>query len=208
MTAFFRNKSSETSLLELRSPTEFFHDLILSAQKTRNISLGTNVEFYVVNLLCEFVSGASPEFTNSLALTYAKAMESSHGDRITLLKQIGDNSLFVAGFFRDFFARKSFDIAYYISMGSGAYSHLSSLMRQHGKRGKQTSLVYGEMAESFSKSVEVLFHVAEKTFPNEKDPSENLLNTYEVWLDTASSQLENELREQGIVPVPIKKIMQ
>jgi hypothetical protein len=208
MTGSFDRKNSEAKILELSSPAEFFHKLISEAQSAQSISLTTNVEFYVVQLLSRYVSTTDENFSNSLALTYAKAMESSHGDRILLLKQIGDNALFISGFFREFFTRKCFDMSYYISMGRNAYSELSALTSRHGKSGKQTAQTYREMAKFFPQSVEILLYVAKITFPNNNAPSENLLNTYEAWLDTASIQLEEELRTQGIIPIAIKKILQ
>jgi hypothetical protein len=208
MTGSFDNKNSGAKILELSSPTEFFHKLISEAQSNQGISLTPNVEFYIVQLLSQYVSSTGQSFSNSLALTYAKAMESSHGDRMLLLKQIGDNALFISGFFREFFTRKCFDMSYYIGMGANAYGELSALTSKHGKSSKQAAQTYREMAKSFSQSVEVLLYVAKITFPENNDPSENLLNTYEAWLDTASTQLEEELRSQGITPIAIKKILQ
>ena len=42
-----------------------------------------------------------------------------------LFRQLGDVSLYVAGFFQDSFAKKLVDIDYYIDMGGTAYHHVA-----------------------------------------------------------------------------------
>ncbi len=41
--------------------------------------------------------------------------------RLCILKDLGDLSLYVSGFFQDSFNRKTFNLSYYIDMGSLAY---------------------------------------------------------------------------------------
>jgi hypothetical protein len=104
----------------------------------------------------------------------------------------------MAGFFSDFIDRSLVDIDYYISMGGGAYSSLSSLIGTQ-RQGEMFVELYMDLAEKFAALVEVLNVISEATSmhnPREAD----LLKLYERWSRTGSERIERLLYERGLMP--------
>src|SRR5262245_52661987 len=103
-----------------RSVSEYFHGAITQALKTQQVDAGGATEFYLVNLLVEFTD-ASRVDEEPLALKMAAANGGTPGERAKTLKDIGDTSLYLSGFFADHLTRKLVDVDYYIAMGGSAY---------------------------------------------------------------------------------------
>lgn len=194
-----------SNLIAMVKPQEYFKDRVSTAADTLQVGLDDQLEFYLVNLLCEFISperAANGEpvdiLDTPLALMLKRAMEASPDERFRILKRLGDTSLYFAGFFQDYFNRKTFDITYYISMGTSAYQNISALVRQrHG--GDQFSEMYRELADEFETLVEIVAQVSDDQ-PIQKDV--NILATYDRWTKTNSERLRKILVKQGIAPVP------
>ncbi|NDD93342.1 hypothetical protein EBZ37_14835 [bacterium] len=129
-----------------------------------------------------------------------KALESETGEQIMLFKRLGDTALYFGGFFQEYFNRKCFDVGYYISMGEGAYSQLSSLMRR--KQTANVALMYEEMSKNFSRAIDIMMDVSEHT--SNQDHIRDTLSVYDAWLNSASEKLERDLRKRGILPVKSK----
>ena len=107
------------------------------------------------------------------------------------LKQIGDLSLFISGFFSDSLRRKLVDVDYYVSIGGFAYNTLS----RH--ESDTFSPVFAELAEKFADFVDVLSEVSERT---SCASNLDLLRLYERWLKTGSRRCGQLLVERGVVP--------
>jgi len=71
---------------------------------------------------------------------------------VRLLKDLGDLSLYVAGFFAEFIERSLVDKSYYIAMGGSAYSDLSGLIGMQ-RQGEVFAKLYVELAQKFSELV-------------------------------------------------------
>lgn len=184
------------------TPTQFFHEKVLEAQEKQHLKLSENVEFYLVNLLCDYVhSNNSSSEDDCLALTLKKALESSYGEKICLYKKLADNALYFSGFFQEYFNNKSFDIRYYVTMGESAYGELSSLMRGKATYNNTMSQIYKEMSKNFLHAVDILLHISEQT--SHQDNIRSTLSIYDAWLNTASSKLQKELFERGITPLKV-----
>ena len=184
-------------------PQEFFREQLLTAQSQLKTSLDDDLSFYIVNLLVEFISppqlpDESADSTTNvmdypLVLLLKRAMESPPRQQYQILKHLGDSSLYVSGFFQDYFNRKTFDIDYYITMGRSAYNHVSSLSNVR---------VYRNLSENFNVCVELLSCVSDT--PGLKQNKE-LLGVYERWHKTQSTRLYRILVEAGITPIPSDK---
>lgn len=194
----------EPLLMEDSDPVAFFHQRVVDAQERTRVELSEDIEFYLVNLLKEFVYGDPGCGNEALALVLARAMESGYGEKVLLFKRLGDTALFFSGFLQEYFARKSFDIGYYIAMGEHAYGHLADLMHRKGTYEKTMSGVYRGLSGNFLQAVEVLLDVSEHT-TGQKMEMRSTLSLYESWLSTASESLERELRSRGIAPVRVRK---
>src|SRR5262249_41832823 len=136
--------------LETTTLMEFFREGFAKAQQNQKVSLQDTTQFYVVNLLAEFLAAEKLRKATAglndapLAFIYARAVDAaSPTERFQLLKTVGDRSLYVSGFFPDSFKRKMIDIDYYIAMGKLAYSHVSAISR--GAPGKVFSEIFQEL---------------------------------------------------------------
>lgn len=186
------------------SPQAFFHEKVLEAQSRQGVNLSENVEFYIVNLLCDYVRVDDARMTDDcLALILKKALESPAGERIFLYKKLADTALYFSGFFQEYFNRKCFDISYYVMMGEGAYEQLSHLTRKRTASEAALSEIYGEMASSFGTAVDILTDVSENTSGFETHRS--TLSLYDAWLSTTSKKLAKDLNKRGINPVRVSK---
>ena len=107
------------------------------------------------------------------------------------LREIGDASLFISGFFSDSLRRKLVDVDYYVSIGGSAYTALSRFDAD------TLSPVFGELAENFVGFVDVLSEVSERTSCTS---NADLLRLYEKWLKTGSRRSGQLLVERGVVP--------
>jgi len=182
----------------------FFHQKIVEAQSRQQLKLSESVEFYLVNLLCDFLQPVQESTNDCLALLLKQALESSPTEQVLLFKRLGDTALYFSGFFQEYFTRKSFDVGYYVSMGESAYGQLSQLMRRRYVQTRSALCeMYQQMSENFSSAVDILMDVSEQTSHTSLDRS--ALSLYDAWLSTASQKLEKQLIAQGIFPIAVSK---
>lgn len=188
------------------SPQIYFREKIVAAMASLKIEVGDDVEFYLVNLLCEFINPNRFESSNGelhaletpLALMYKQAIEAPSGQRLKIFKYLGDTSLYLSGFFQDFFNRKAFDIGYYMSLGSSAYESVSLIMREE-HRDEQFGNMYGTLATNFSSLVDVVAEVSETSG---NDRPTDILAVYDRWTKSNSDRLARALAKVGIIPQP------
>jgi hypothetical protein len=186
------------------TPSEFFRGEISTAFKQQNLSVDENIEFYLVKLLCNFVSpvmietaeGEKNIFDIPLALLLKQSLESEVNQKIKLLKTIGDTSLYISGYFQDYFNQRTFDINYYIDLGSQAYLSVASICRKK-HQDEDFSSLYSNLSNNFKNYVEVIAEVSERTV-NFKD--QRVLDLYERWTKSQSERLRKKLIEEGILP--------
>lgn len=188
-----------------QSLLEFFRQKVEEVQQKQNIPLMEVTQFYLVNLLAEaletqklLLSGPEENQDEPLALTYARAVSAQNqNQRFQLLKNIGDRSLYVSGFFSDSLQRKVVDIDYYISMGEQAYNFMSSIIKDD-HRTKLFPEVFTELSKKFARLVDLIAEISESSgITSDQD----LLRLYERWLHTKSERLLYRLKEEGITPV-------
>ena len=191
------------SHLQLVQPADFFREKISDAASTLQLNLTDELEFYLVNLLCDFIN---PENLNldeldlldtPLALLHKRAIESSPDMQIRIYKKLGDISLYVTGYFQDSLYRKTVDADYYISMGSGAYRRISHLMQNH-HRDEHFTRIYGDLSREFRNLVALVTELADD-LPKRENP--NIIAIYERWSRTGSERLRRILQDEGILPV-------
>ncbi len=187
-------------------PADFFRQKVLQAQERQNLKLTENVEFYLVNLLCDFMRlNDNQTQSDCLALILKQALESSPSEQIAIYKRLGDTALYFSGFFQEYFNRKTFDVKYYVMMGESAYGQLATLMRRKSTYEATMSTIFSEMSKSFPQAVDVLMDVSEHTQQKSQASARSTLSIYDAWLSTASQKLEKELHNRGINPVKVAK---
>jgi hypothetical protein len=172
------------------SAVEYFKELVEGALARQGVNAGELTAFYVVHLLTGFLQRPEND-SEPLALKLASALESGGLRRRTTLKEIGDVSLFISGFFSDSLRRKLVDVDYYVAIGGYAYTALS----RHET--DTFSPVFAELAQKFPVFVDVLAEVSERTACSSNS---DLLRLYEKWLKTGSRRSGELLIERGVVP--------
>lgn len=180
---------------------EFFRECVNDALARQRLRAGDHTVHYVVNLLTLFSraeelyeDGEGLRPLASMLRDAADAPSDAHRDRA--MQRLGDVALFVAGFFPDYFARRSVDVDYYIGMGGSAYAWLAERAR-YSAQVRAFGGIFAELGEKFGAFVEVLGEVSEqgRTFT----PAD-IMRLYELWLRTGSARASRRLRELGIQP--------
>ena len=179
------------AVVRRESASEYFKELVEGALAHQRIAAGELTSFYVVNLLTGFLQQPAEDDQTPLAFRLAEALDAAGIRQRTSLKQIGDLSLFVSGFFADSLNRKLVDVDYYVSIGGTAYTALS----RHET--DTFSPVFAELADNFVRFVDVLSEVSERA---SLSSNVDLLRLYERWLKTGSRRSGQLLAERGVVP--------
>jgi len=181
-------------LVRNESATEYFRELVESAMQHQRVAARELTSFYVVNLLTGFIhlDRAADTDSQPLAVTFAKALQGGGVAQRDGLRKVGDQSLFISGFFSDSLNRSLVDVDYYIQLGGFAYG---SLARQAA--GDTFGDVFDELSEKFADFVDVLSEVSERTSLTSNC---DLLRLYEKWLKTRSRRSGDLLAARGIVP--------
>ncbi len=180
------------ALFRSESPTEFFRELVETAMQNQRVSAHELTSFYVVNLLAGFVHGdPHGDVDEPLGPRFARALQTAGVAQRDGLRRVGDQSLFISGFFSDSLNRSLVDVDYYIQLGECAYRSLA-------RRGDRTfSDVFDELSDKFTTFVDVLGEVSERT---SLSSNSDVLRLYEKWLRTRSRRSGDLLAKKGIVP--------
>src|SRR5947207_3268061 len=113
-------------VLRRESAVEYFRELVEGAISRQGIVAGELTAFYVVQMLAGFIRQPDAEHLEQpLAARLLRALEYGAAERRTSLRQIGDASLFLSGFFPDSLRRRLVDVDYYAQIGGVAYNTLS-----------------------------------------------------------------------------------
>jgi len=185
-----------TELVRGETAIEYFKELVEGALEHQGVAAHELTAFYVVQLLTGFVRRQRSD-DEPLALQLAQALQTGGAHQRTSLKQIGDVSLFLSGFFADSLRRKLVDVDYYVSLGGFAYGALSRVETD------TLSPVFAELAEKFARFVDVLSEVSERSSCSS---NADLLRLYERWMKTGSPRSAQLLAERGVVPIPSAKL--
>jgi hypothetical protein len=181
---------------------EFFRTEVLSARDELGMELDEIIEFYLVRLLCDYSrpEAPPPNSKEPLALMYKRALEAPIGERVQILKNLGDAALYVSGFFVEFIERSLVDLDYYIAMGGNAYGNLSELIGGQ-KNGETFGELYRKLAGKFTELVDLLNEVASKGAKTDALSDQDLLRMYDRWTRTGNHRIQRKLAESGLFPV-------
>jgi hypothetical protein len=180
------------SLLRNESPAEYFKELVETAMERQHVAVCDLTSFYLVNLLTGFVHFDSATASEEpLGIRLARALQTGGSRQRNGLREVGDLSLFISGFFADSLNRSLVDIDYYMQLGECAYASLA----RHGD--PALGDVFDELAGKFSACVDVLGEVSERSALTSNS---DVLRLYEKWLRTRSRRSGDLLAERGIVP--------
>lgn len=179
------------AVFQRESAVEYFKDLVDRALTHQGVATQELTSYYVVQLLAGFLQQPENLDDGPLSVRLAQALESGGLRQRASLKQIGDLSLFIAGFFSESLNRKMVDVDYYATIGGRAYHALSRVETD------TFSPVFAELGSKFVDFVDVLSEVSERT---SCATNVDLLRLYEKWVKTGSRRSGQLLVERGVVP--------
>ena len=192
--------SKEAQLQLITEPSAYFKELVTSAVGDLQVKVQPEVEFYLVNLLSQFMStdnlfsrdGEGKTKDEPLYSMLQGALEEKQEpNRSLMFRQLGDTSLYVAGYFTESIHRKKLDVDYYVSMGGVAYGQLAELSDDRPLKN-----MYVELSDRFSDCVDVLSVVSEKTTGRTET---DLFRLYDRWNKTGSERARRVLLEAGLI---------
>jgi len=182
------------------SVDEFFHEVVTDALSAVDLDASESASWYLVGLLGDFTKARLMDEPLGLKLAQPVA---DPGERVRNLKQVGDTSLYVAGYFAESLTRSLVDVDYYVGLGQTAYAQLA---RSLGAQRTITE-VYEELAASFPRFVDVLGVVRKRVAIAELGATPDVGRLYEMWLRTRDEWVEKKLRDAGILVDPGTKVI-
>jgi hypothetical protein len=184
------NKSME--LVQHASVEAFFHEVVTDALASVEVSATEPAEWYLVGLLGDFAHARITD--EPLAMKLAGARDAEPGERVRALKEVGDTTLYLTGFFSDSLHGTLVDPDYYIGLGTTAYRELAGRL---GTSTGSASLadVYQELAAKFPRFVDVLADVRKRV----DFVSGDVVKLYQRWLVSRDEWVERRLRAAGMI---------
>lgn len=183
------------------SVDEFFHEVVTDALSAVDLDASEPAGWYLVGLLGEFTTARLTD--EPLGMKLAAAAQSP-GQRVRTLKEVGDTSLYVAGFFAESLTRSLVDVDYYVGLGQTAYAQLA---RSLGTK-KAIGEVYEELAAKFPQFVDVLAAVRKRVTIAELNATSDIGRLYDIWLRTRDAWVEKKLRQAGLLVDPGTRVIQ
>jgi len=183
------------------SVDEFFHEVVTDALEAVDLDASEPASWYLVGLLGDFTKARLTD--EPLGMKLARPGDDP-GERVRNLKQVGDTSLYVAGFFAESLTRSLVDVDYYVGIGQSAYTQLARSL--HGAPRSQRSIteVYEELAAKFPQFVDVLAAVRKRV----DFATPDIGRLYEIWLRTRDEWVEKKLAAAGLLVDPGTKVIQ
>jgi hypothetical protein len=163
--------------------------VVTEALEAVRLEAAEPTEWYLVTLLGDFTRARLPD--EPLALMLAQT-DVGPGERVRTLKEVGDTSLYVAGFFAESLSRKLVDVEYYAGIGARAYGELANRL------GGSLTEVYRELASKFPAFIEVLHEIRRRV----DFAGADVVTLYEQWLQSRDEWVERKLRGLGVLVDP------
>lgn len=192
--------SDDHPLLTTDTLWSFFYERVSGARALRGAALDEHTEFYLVNLLIEFLhtgqlveSGGRRVDDLPVAIRLLEADAASPGDRYRELKHLADRTLYVLGWFAESLARGAVDCAYYASLGEAAYGRLATLPSRPRRAFEDP--VFRELSAKFDEAVSIIGEVRDEGLAAAGD----VMALYDAWLQTGSERAAERLRELGVL---------
>ncbi len=148
-------------MLTDKKPIEYFKELVTEAMDGQGVEASRMAEFYLTSLLADFVESKSLS-DEAFAIKLLKALSAERRARSTSLKDVGDSSLFLTGFFPESLEKSLVGIDYYTSMGMISYAQLADSLGGYSSD-KTFPQLYGELSERFPEFAGVLREVSDRS---------------------------------------------
>ena len=182
----------------LKADMDFFKVLVLEGLDQSGVQVSTSVKNYLTNLLQFYIfsdhlfleiSSSGKKRIKTLAEMYLNGCDSTVNVKNSL-KELGDTSLYVSGFFGEYLKRKLISVNYYIEMGQQAYETLADFHSQE---------LFKEMSARFKDLTFVLFYIQKH-----QSPVPYVMSLMDRYLETGCPKSAEALNKKGI-NIPFKR---
>ena len=180
---------------------EEFKSLLNESLSRMSLQVSLSVRDYLERLLLFYVKSENLFEVNSksdkkvlkpLAESYLKIQNAPLQERLFFLQRIGDQSLYLGGFFKGAFQKKIVNLDYYINLGQEAYEYLAEHHQED---------TFKELSHSFEDILDVLFYMSSK---HSIRTHEDLMNVCTDYLETECKALAAQLEDYGFNVVSSK----
>jgi|HubBroStandDraft_6_1064221.scaffolds.fasta_scaffold740941_1 hypothetical protein len=150
-------------LVVAQSVQAYFREALDAALRASNITVTEEAQAYVVHLLHEFsrservFAGTDYGEKISMAMLLARAYVAEEREALRIYRHLGDMSLYLLGFFKEFEVKRIVSPSYYKDMGIAAYAQASGLSRAYTIN---SAALFQELSERFGDMVIVLEKIA------------------------------------------------
>lgn len=177
----------------------YFRERLMGALARRGVQPGETTEFYLVDLLARFATGAAQGVEEPLVYRLAEALETREPHlRFRRFREMGDAALYALGFFFDHLHRRGISRRYVVGMGEKAYARASDLAGWSGGRGDAAfTEAFEELAGGFDEFARALDDVREAT--TLRTP-QDIVRLYDRWRRNGSPVLAERLQAAGVYP--------
>jgi hypothetical protein len=170
----------------------FFFEKLGDALKEHRVETAAETEHYLVRLLADYAT--HPLDDEPLAIKLLSASDAPPVERRQKLKEVGDTSLFVSGFWSESFARRVVDVDYYIGIGGNAYGQLARV--GDGWSRDPFNDVFEELSAKFKRLVTVLSTLSQRIAP--PTSPQDLVRLYDKYRNTGSTWARARLAAMGV----------
>lgn len=173
---------------------DFFHKDVRSAKRDLGAHLSEDSTLYLSQLLAERARADRPAPVEAtLAELHGRAAGCPPSDQAQVYRELGDRSLYIAGYFRDHLGQAMVGADYYAAMGSSAYLRVHQVLARFFS-GAMAS-VFHELGEQFQTCIVILDHIR---CTHEAHP--DLLDRWlRAWVEDGDLQAASRLRERGLL---------
>lgn len=189
---------SPSGLVSPESIRQYFAEAVRAALEYLRFQPNQETAAYLVELLCEYARAAAAIPDRPLAVVMAEAQLADPASSIGGLKRVGDQSLYLTGYFGESLASRRLDPAYYVVLGSGAYLQLSRVLRR-SRHQTRLVVVYRELGDEFTRFARVLSEVRAQGEAVAPPRDGELGELYDAWLRTGSETARRRLQAAGVL---------
>ena len=191
--------------LNLR-PLEFFRVELRKSIKKNKAPLDPESETYLVNFLADKAYPRSQQSSANvldvlekpLALIYKTAHEAKGSQKISLMQTVGDTSLFITGFFTEFFNQKTFSRSYYMDLGSSSYHIAANHIAKGYPNHSLLVGIFSFLSNHFYRVAEIISDLSDRLRTSDY---EDIYAVHKLWETKKTEQLLKVLKKEGIIPI-------
>jgi len=183
--------------LELQPNVDaFFAGRLESALSERAVPASAWAREYLVGLLARFASDdLAARVQEPLGLRLAEALqEPAPWTRVAQLRDVGDDALYLSGFFDPWLTSRGIAASYVAALGGRAYGMVAA----SGRLSAEAARGYRELGERFQDLAHVLEDVREQTALR---TPQDIVRLYDRYRRSPSLRLARRLRQAGVLVV-------